>query len=96
MVERPRRVRPEPPPIEWREEYEASRPVDPLRGVRAYPPIEIMIPCAVKDLATVGLAVQASRDASLNPVAGVRLVAPDRAVPALQAMFGAQVAVTAE
>lgn len=55
---------------------EALFPSDPLGGCSDLPSIEIVLPCAVKDLPMAPLALAAAIRSSRNPVARVRMVVP--------------------
>ena len=79
-----------------RSRYEATRPFDPLSNGRDVPPIEVFIPCVLKDLPTLRLAIEGARLGSRNPISRVTVCAPERDVAAISAEVGAAAFVIAE
>ena len=76
-----------PPPSWARHAIELAQLRDPLRDVRELPPIDLVIPCHVKDVATLALALAGGRASSRNPLNAVWLITPPESVDRLQSEF---------
>jgi hypothetical protein len=84
------------PRLAVRNRYEATRPFDPLSDGRDVPPIEVFIPCVVKDLPTLRAAIEGARFGSRNPISQITVCAPQKHVDTISAEVGTTISVVAE